>query len=82
MHDGMHGGMHGGMCKCPHHKFVPMLITLIGVAFLLQALDVLTASFVATAWPVLLILIGLQKMFAGMCSCCSGGCAGCGDMKK
>ena len=59
--------------KCACHKMVPALIMLIGLAFLLQALGVLSASFVALAWPVLLILIGLKKMTAGMCGCCSTG---------
>lgn len=62
--------MHDGMCKCPHHKMGPLFLTLIGLVFLLQALEVVTATFTATAWPVLLMLIGLQKMMGGMCTCC------------
>lgn len=58
------------MCKCPHHKMVPLFIALIGLVFLLQALGTISASFAEIAWPILLILIGLQKMFGGMCSCC------------
>ena len=65
--------MHDGMCSCAHHKAVPVFIVLIGLAFLLRSLGVLTADFVAMAWPVLVILIGLQKMMGGMCKCCSGG---------
>jgi hypothetical protein len=67
----MHEGMAGGMCKCPHHKAIPLFIVLIGVVFLLQALGMITAQFAGIAWPVLIILIGLQKMFAGMCKCCA-----------
>ncbi len=63
----MHEG--GMMCKCPHHKVVPLAVTLIGLAFLLQALGVLTAGFVDVAWPVLLVVAGLTKMSSGMCSC-------------
>ncbi len=59
------------MCRCPHHKMVPLGIVLIGLVFLLQALNVLAASTAAVAWPVILILIGLQKMMGGMCKCCS-----------
>ncbi len=60
-----------GMCKCPHHKMVPLCITLIGLAFLLHALGVLSSSFLEIAWPVLVMLIGLMKLGAGgMCSCC------------
>jgi len=61
---------HCGGCKCPHHKVVPGLIVLIGLAFLLQALNVVSAGFVGVVWPCLLILVGLQKMFSGMCRCC------------
>ena len=69
MHEGM-GGM-CGMCKCPHHKIFPLCVTLIGLAFLLQALGLMAASTVAVAWPVLLIIIGLMKMSSGMCKCCA-----------
>ncbi len=64
--------MNEGMtCRCPHHKLVPLYIVLIGLAFLLRAFGVLSVSFVAYAWPVLLILIGVQKMCKGMCKCCT-----------
>lgn len=67
----MHEGHdHGGMCKCPHHKAIPLFIVLIGVVFLLNALEVVGADFTSTAWPILVILIGLMKMSSGMCSCC------------
>ncbi|MFA5946016.1 MAG: DUF5668 domain-containing protein [Patescibacteria group bacterium] len=61
--------MYGGMCSCPHHKVVPLLVVLIGVALLLGQLNVLTASSVAIIWPIFLILIGVQKMFGSMCGC-------------
>lgn len=66
----MDQSMEGKVCNCPHHKVVPGLVALIGLAFLLQALNVLSASFVALAWPILLILIGVKKMCSGMCKCC------------
>jgi hypothetical protein len=56
-------------CRCGHHKLVPILIALIGLAFLLQALGVLSASFVGLAWPVGLILIGGAKLKGGGCRC-------------
>jgi len=59
-------------CGCPHHKMVPLLITLLGLAFLLKAMGILSAGFVGYTWPVLIILIGLQKMMSGMCKCCGG----------
>ena len=68
MQEGMTCG--SGGCACPHHKMVPLCITLIGLLFLLQAYGTVSASFVSVAWPILLILIGLQKMFKGMCKCC------------
>ena len=60
----------GAGCSCWHHKLVPLLITLIGVTFLLGVYHVLTPTFVNMAWPILLILIGLFKMCEGMCPCC------------
>ena len=62
--------MEGNVCACHHHKFVPLFIVLIGLSFLLQALQVLTAEFVALLWPVFLILAGLAKMAGRTCSCC------------
>jgi hypothetical protein len=50
---------------------VPLIIVIIGVAFLLQTLNVLTAATVGMVWPIGLILIGLMKMSGGMCGCCS-----------
>ena len=49
---------------------VPLCITLIGLAFLLQSLDVLSAMFVGFAWPILLLVIGLTKMMGSGCGCC------------
>ncbi len=58
-------------CGCPHHKMVPLFIVLIGLVFLLKALAGLDAHTADILWPLLLILIGLQKMFGGMCKCCA-----------
>lgn len=57
-----------GMCGCGHHKVGPLLISLIGLLFLLKALGYMSAATLDVAWPVLLILIGLMK--GGMCKCC------------
>ncbi len=57
-------------CKCPHHLMVPLLIALIGVVLLLKALNVLSVGLADIIWPILLILIGLQKMMAKTCKCC------------
>ncbi len=59
----------GMVCKCPHHKAFAWLIILIGVDFLLRAMNVLTAGFVSITWPILLIIIGIMKVVR--CGCCS-----------
>lgn len=59
-----------GVCKCHHHKIVPLVIVLIGLAFLLQALGILDMMTVAIAWPVLLIVAGLAKLSGRKCGCC------------
>ncbi|MFA6100140.1 MAG: DUF5668 domain-containing protein [Patescibacteria group bacterium] len=64
----MHEGMVCNNCKC--HSVVPVLIVLIGVTFLLQVFGVLSAYTANVIWPILLILIGLQKLAGGMCKCC------------
>ena len=61
----------GKTCGCPHHKIAPGLLTLIGLTFVLGSFNVIEGSTVAMTWPILLTLIGLQKLFSGMCTCCS-----------
>jgi hypothetical protein len=61
----------GGVCKCKHHKVVPLAITLIGLTFLLQAFNVMMAETVAWIWPILLMVIGIMKMMRGSCKCCN-----------
>lgn len=63
-------GMSGGMCKCPHHKFIPFLMLLFALLFLLGALDVFTPYFVSVSWPVLVGVGALMKLFEGGCKCC------------
>lgn len=58
------------MCKCPHHKIIPILITLIGVLFLLSSLNIVGEKVAMIGWPILVILIGLNKMMSGKCKCC------------
>lgn len=62
--------MPGGKCNCPHHKMVPIFIVLIGLTFLLNALGTLSMQATSIIWPILLIVIGLQKMFQHKCKCC------------
>jgi len=59
----------GMVCKCPHHKVMPVILVLIGLDFLLGAIGVLTMSFVSITWPILLIILGCVKMVRfGCCS--------------
>lgn len=60
-------------CCCICHKMTGILIALIGVAFLLGALEVMSAKAVGITWPILLILIGLKGACCGKgkCKCCS-----------
>lgn len=60
----------GQKCACPHHKMIPAGIIIIGLLFLLRGLGVISAEVNDIAWPIVLILIGLQKMFKNMCKCC------------
>ena len=60
------------VCKCPHHKTMPVLIILFGLTFLLGAWGMLSWSAVEVNWPVLVILAGVFKMTKGMCKCCNG----------
>jgi hypothetical protein len=59
-------------CNCVHHKIVPWCIVLIGLAALLGQLGWLSVMTVGVVWPVLLIVIGLVKVFSQKCGCCMG----------
>lgn len=61
----------GQKCNCFHHKLVPIFIVLLGVLFLLGAMDVIAAHTVSVVWPVIVILAGLQKLMGHNCKCCS-----------
>jgi hypothetical protein len=68
----MDGNMNvgGGKCDCSHHKVTPILVVLFGVVFLLGNLSVLSAEFVNIAWPIIVGVYGLMKLFGGSCKCC------------
>ena len=59
--------MGGAGHRCGHGKMMPWLVILVGLAFLLEALNVLTASFVGIVWPILVIIAGVMKL--GGCKC-------------
>ena len=63
---------HGKSCKCPCHKVMGILVSFIGVLFLLRHFAVIDQDTLAVMWPILLILVGLNKAYGkGMCKCCS-----------
>ena len=61
------GKVCGPGCRCAHHTVGAVAIILIGVAFLLEALNVLTVSATSIIWPILLIIAAAGKL----CKCCS-----------
>ena len=69
----MEGNNHNGMCNCPHHKFMPILIVLFGLTFLLGAMGTITMGTVNIVWPIIIIVAGLFKLNRGMCKCCTNG---------
>lgn len=60
----------GKVCRCPHHKVVPLLVVLFGLDFLFGNLGWLPTGFVNASWPLLVILAGGMKLGKGMCKCC------------
>lgn len=70
--------MGGGRCKCIHHNVTGICVALIGLLFLLGALDVVGSRLVELGWPILLLVAGLTKVSGRMCKCCDGGKCGSG----
>ena len=70
MMDNMKEGMHGNVCKCPHHKVVPLMIVLFGLTFFLSALGTITGETRNIIWPIVVIIAGGTKLFEGSCKCC------------
>ncbi len=73
----MCGGMrHGDMCegscgcRCPHHKIKGAMIALAGVFLMSGFMEWMDWTTVGVIVSGLIILMGLKKMFAGMCKCC------------
>lgn len=61
----------GKVCKCPHHKVVPLMILLIGIDLFFGSVGWLSAAFVNVSWPILLIIAGATKLAKGACKCCA-----------
>ena len=70
--DNMQMGGDKKVCKCHHHKAMPILVIVFGLVFLLGNMHVLTWEAVSWIWPVLVIIAGAKKivMGMGMCKCC------------
>lgn len=67
-----------GRCCCFHHYVSPVLVVLIALVFLLGNLNVIAAEIVGVTWPILLGLIGIQRIFVRTCRCCNGCGCRCG----
>ena len=65
----MGGGMKN-MCKCVHHKVVPILVILFGALFLLGNWEIMSWDAVNMLWPILVIIGGVMKLTKGKCKCC------------
>ena len=65
----MEGGK-GMMCKCSHHKVMPILVIVFGLLFLGGALEWVSPMTVMVTWPILVIIGGVMKLSGGMCKCC------------
>ncbi len=57
-------------CGCWHHQAMGILLVLLGLTFLMGALNVIDGETVNVIWPVIVVIAGLKKLFAGMCKCC------------
>ena len=68
MDEKMKGGM---MCKCPHHKMIPLFVLLFGLDFLFGNLGWLPMSFVGVTWPILVTATGVMMLMKGKCKCCT-----------
>jgi len=61
----------GKKCSCLCHKMFPLLVVVVGVDFLLGNLGIISIRLMNIIWPIILILIGLQKLFSSKCKCCT-----------
>jgi len=58
-----------GVCPCMHHRVMPILAILFGLAFLLRAFGVLSVAAISYIWPIFVILGGAFKLYGGGCKC-------------
>ena len=55
---------------CPCKNMPAVFMILFGLTFLLRALGVISIHAASIAWPVIVIVAGLQFLLRGMCKCC------------
>jgi len=55
---------------CPCKKMPAVFLILFGLTFLLREVGCISYHAAAIAWPVIVILAGLQFLFRDMCKCC------------
>lgn len=63
-------GMAKNVCACSHHKVVPCLLIIVGLAFLLESLGILGSGVSGIIWPLALIIAGGTKLGSNKCKCC------------
>jgi len=56
------------VCKCPHHKVMPIAVILLALAFLAADFNWLSWGAVNIIWPILLIIAVAPKL--ACCKCC------------
>ncbi len=57
-------------CRCPHHSVKAVGITLVGIFFLLGALGQVSDQTVGIVLGIVLIVVGVSKLFGKFCKCC------------
>ena len=57
-------------CNCVHHMVIPILVVAFGATFLMGQLGFISEATVSIVWPILVMMAGLKKLFAGLCKCC------------
>lgn len=70
-------------CRCAHHSMTGVFVVLLALAFFLDNAGIIDGHTVSLIWPVLLGLLGLQKIFSRRCKCCpTGDKSGCCSPKS
>lgn len=62
--------MRNKVCGCGCHHFVPVLVILFALVFLLEALGYVGNLVVSVIWPILVGLGGIALLGEDKCGCC------------